>query len=186
MDVKFKQDQTFHPTSNIGQNTAETGATSNMNIGCWMLDIGFACSRLNYIFVLVSINDSEMLETSLEISSSVGINQQSNVTIKNSLKQRKISEIISKSNIGTSTQSSSPANPHEYRFLPDALGELELEEDDIDVVLLRLKNGEDGDTDTQVCSDADTAEIKLAQIMEIQGILKCKFHDEQLKAPKKE
>ena len=89
-----------------------------------MLDIGFACSRLNYIFVLVSINDSEMLETSLEISSSVGINQQSNVTIKNSLKQRKISEIISKSNIGTSTQSSSPANPHEYRFLPDALGEL--------------------------------------------------------------
>ena len=124
MDVKFKQDQTFHPTSNIGQNTAETGATSNMNTGCWMLDIGFACSRLNYIFVLVSINDSEMLETSLEISSSVGINQQSNVTIKNSLKQRKISEIISKSNIGTSTQSSSPANPHEYRFLPDALGEL--------------------------------------------------------------
>ena len=102
------------------------------------------------------------------------------------MKQRKISEIISKSNIGTSTQSSSPANPHEYRFLPDALGELELEEDDIDVVLLRLKNGEDGDTDTQVCSDADTAEIKLAQIMEIQGILKCKLHDKQLKAPKKE
>lgn len=48
-----------------------------------MLVVGFECSTLNYIFVLVSIKDSEMVATSLDISNSMGMNQQSNVTIKN-------------------------------------------------------------------------------------------------------
>ena len=82
------------------------------------------------------------------------------MTIKNSLKQRKRSKIINKSNIDTSGQSGSPANPHEYRLLSNALGELEeFEEDDI--------NLEDGDTDIETCIDADTAETKLAHIMEV-------------------
>ena len=73
-----------------------------------MLDIRFECSSLNYIFVLVSISDSEMLETSRDTFNPMGMNQQSNVTIKNSLKRRK------RPNIDTSAQSGSPANPHEY------------------------------------------------------------------------
>ena len=143
LDVIFKQDQTVHPTSNIGKNTAQTGPTSNINVGCWMLDIGFECSSLNYIFVSVSINDLETLETSLDISSSMGMKQQSNVTIKNSLKQRQRSKTNNKSNIDTSKQSGSSANPHEHRLLSDGLGELEELEEDDNVVLLPPENPED-------------------------------------------
>ena len=50
------------------------------------------------------------------------------------------------------------------------LGELqELEEDDIDVFLLRPENPEDDHTDTEVCNDVDTAETQLAHIMEVTG-----------------
>ena len=75
------------------------------------------------------------------------------------MKRRKRSKIINKSNINSSAQSG---------LLCDALCELdELEEDDIDVVLLPPENPEDGDTNTEVCNDAGTAETQLAQIMEV-------------------
>ena len=96
------------------------------------------------------------------------MNQQSYVTIKKPLKQRKRSKIINKSNINRSEQSGSPANLHEYRLLSDALDELEeLEEDVIDVFLFPPEDPEDDDTDTEVCNDADTAETQLTQIMEV-------------------
>ena len=100
------------------------------------------------------------------------------MTIKNSLKQRKRSKIINKSNIDTSGQSGSPANPHEYRLLSNELGELEeFEEDDI--------NLEDGDTDIETCIDADTAETKLAHIMEVTGHIEIQTSGRATKATKK-
>ena len=85
------------------------------------------------------------------------MNQQSNVTIKNSL---------------------NTDDPHEYRLLSNALGELEeFEEDDI--------NPEDGDTDTEAWIDADTAETKLALIMEVTGHIEIQTSGRATKGTKK-